>query len=141
MLKLSQKIVSSALIRPACLETDMRDKDPTMPLHVTGWGTTNREKTALSDVLLDAEIKTVPLSQCNATYIQYNADKNTAPFRGGLSEGQYCAIDEKFGADSCQGDSGGPLQIFDKSQTARIVGIVSFGISCGSQLPGMYTLL
>lgn len=73
--------------------------------------------------------------------MNYNQDnnKNIAAFRGGLVEGQYCAIDPEFKRDSCRGDSGGPLQIFDKSKTARIVGIVSFGISCGTQLPGIYT--
>lgn len=40
---------------------------------------------------------------------------------------------------SCRGDSGGPLQVFRNSYTSHIVGIVSFGISCGATLPGVYT--
>lgn len=90
---------------------------------------------ALSDVLL----RTVPLSQCNHTYVQYNEDKNHAAFRGGIIEGQYCANDPEFKSDACRGDSGGPLQVFRYPETAHIVGIVSFGISCGVTLPGIYT--
>lgn len=61
--------------------------------------------------------------------------------REGLSEGQCCAFDPEAKNDACQGDSGGPLQYFTgKSSTlARIVGVVSFGISCGTELPSVYT--
>lgn len=44
------------------------------------------------------------------------------------------------GKDSCEGDSGGPLQYFPPtSKIATVVGIVSFGISCGTILPSIYT--
>jgi len=41
------------------------------------------------------------------------------------------------GQDSCRGDSGGPLTINSK-KNAEIVGLVSFGVECGST-PGVYT--
>lgn len=39
------------------------------------------------------------------------------------------------------GDSGGPLQMFEQksSAIATVVGVVSFGASCGTELPGIYT--
>lgn len=82
----------------------------------------------------------MPLSDCNRTLLKYNEFVNHAAFRNGISEGQYCAYDPEGRRDSCEGDSGGPLQIFPPgSKLATVVGIVSFGISCGTPLPGIYT--
>lgn len=93
-----------------------------------------------SSTLLKIELKTVPLSDCNATFWNYNNRRNLPEFRNGIDEGQYCAHDPIENKDSCQGDSGGPLQtIRSFSNPVKVVGIVSFGISCGSKLPGIYT--
>lgn len=83
----------------------------------------------------------MPLSECNSTFLKYNQRVNAAAFRNGMSEGQYCAWDPQGRNDSCQGDSGGPLQAFLNANAAisTIVGIVSFGSGCGSELPGVYT--
>lgn len=57
-----------------------------------------------------------------------------------ITNKQYCAYDPDAKNDSCKGDSGGPLQIFvDNSHVSTVVGIVSFGISCGTALPAVYT--
>lgn len=37
------------------------------------------------------------------------------------------------------GDSGGPLQIVGNSRLAIVVGVVSFGKGCPSELPGVYS--
>lgn len=81
----------------------------------------------------------MPLSQCNETLLDYNKNANLRSLRNGLGGGQYCAYSPAR-QDSCQGDSGGPLQIYPPNANhARVVGIVSFGISCGTQYPGVYT--
>lgn len=79
----------------------------------------------------------MPLSQCNETYLKYNSQANFAALRNGLDDSQYCASDAI--SDTCQGDSGGPIQVFHNNKTAHIVGIVSFSISCGTRIPGVYT--
>lgn len=57
-----------------------------------------------------------------------------------ITNGQYCAYDPNAQNDSCQGDSGGPLQVFpENSRISTAVGIVSYGISCGTKLPAVYT--
>lgn len=54
--------------------------------------------------------------------------------------GHYCAYDPNAQNDSCRGDSGGPLQIFtNQSEISTVLGIVSFGIHCGTALPAIYT--
>lgn len=91
--------------------------------------------------LLKAQLMSMPLAECNGTFWKYNQEKNLAAFRQGIFDGQYCAYDPHTMNDSCQGDSGGPLQYFTEgnSTVAVVVGVVSFGISCGNLLPGIYT--
>lgn len=94
------------------------------------------------DVLRKADLITMPLSsQCNTTFLDYNrGGGNQKAFRDGISPTQYCAYDPDGRRDSCQGDSGGPLQLYPKgAKMPKLVGIVSFGIGCGSTLPGIYT--
>lgn len=46
-----------------------------------------------SDALLKTELKTMPLSECNRTYIEYNQKANHVTFQNGIGHGQYCAYD------------------------------------------------
>lgn len=84
---------------------------------------------------------TMPLSQCNTTLINWGKPRNDPAVRDGLIDGQYCAYDPQGRNDSCQGDSGGPLQYFPtkESTVGTVLGIVSFGVGCGSRLPSVYT--
>lgn len=107
------------------------DQKPDAKLLVTGWGSGND--------LLKTEVKTVPLSQCSAEYLIYNKKTHDEATKNGISESQYCAIDENGRSDTCHGDSGGPIQIFHNPSTAHVVGIVSFGVGCGQMLPSIYT--
>lgn len=89
---------------------------------------------------MKANLKTLPLQECNKTVLEFNKIPNSPAFRNGISDSQLCAHDPNGKKDSCQGDSGGPLQIYPKgSYAAKIVGIVSFGVDCGSKFPGIYT--
>lgn len=82
----------------------------------------------------------MPLAKCNETLINFNKNANFAALQNGISQGQYCAYDPNGKTDSCKGDSGGPLQMFHgNSKMATVVGIVSYGISCGTELPSVYT--
>lgn len=93
-----------------------------------------------SNVLLKANVTTLPLKECNSTILEYNKLPNYSSFRNGVSESQYCALDMMMENDSCQGYNGGPLQIYPSgAKLAKIVGIVSFGMGCGTDRPGIYT--
>ncbi|XP_031619950.1 serine protease persephone-like [Contarinia nasturtii] len=127
-------------ISPACLHTDLRDEHPDVKLVVTGWGSTTSDgaESHRSNDLLKAQLITVPLSQCNEKFKEYQSLANDPTLKN-IGQSQYCAYDPQGRNDSCQGDSGGPLQLkspYEASPT--IVGVVSVGLGCGA-FPGIYT--
>ncbi|XP_055836989.1 serine protease Hayan-like [Episyrphus balteatus] len=133
LLELKQDVALSAFVYPACLHTHRSDIDPDVPLVVIGWGVTNvNETSSESNNLLQTNVNTFSIHDCNTTHIaEY-------PYIG-LIDGQYCAYDRDNKKDSCEGDSGGPLQLVRDSKHLSIVGVVSYGISCGSAIPSVYT--
>lgn len=65
---------------------------------------------------------------------------NQKALRNGIKDSQYCACDPDGKKDTCEGDSGGPLQIImPESLMGTVVGVVSFGIACGTQYPSIYS--
>ncbi|XP_031632051.1 uncharacterized protein LOC116346252 [Contarinia nasturtii] len=141
LIRVRHEIIFSEYIRPACLQIDLRDEPPHVKLTVTGWGSTSTERLMRSNRLLKTELISMPLSRCNLTLINWFRLSNDASLRNGLNGGQYCAYDPAGRNDSCQGDSGGPLQYYQPNRTATavVVGIVSFGSGCASSLPAVYT--
>lgn len=99
----------------------------------------DRKGIRTSNDLIKAEVITMPLPQCNSTFLTYNQQARLELFEHGISEGHYCAYHPTKNIDTCEGDSGGPLQVFHNSYTAHVVGIISFGIGCGTEYPGVYT--
>lgn len=98
------------------------------------------DKGRTSDILRKIELVTMPLSECNETFWNYNKRNHLPPFRDGIDNSQYCAHDPIERKDSCQGDSGSPLQTIQSYSTpVKVVGVVSFGVFCGLHLPGIYT--
>lgn len=90
--------------------------------------------------LQQAVVHTVPISRCNATLLQFNELPDQPSLRG-LKGSQLCALDNRSKniSDTCGGDSGGPLFTYDSSGLSTLVGITSFGVSCGTELPSIYT--
>lgn len=81
----------------------------------------------------------MPLAQCNQTLLEFNRQADQMSLRGGIDMTQVCTHDPQAKNDACVGDSGGPLQLYDLSGVSTIVGITSFGVSCGSTLPSIST--
>lgn len=85
----------------------------------------------------------VPLAECNATLLKYNELANQPSLRNGLLDGQLCALDTTSPPDkvkdACVGDSGGPIFTNNPSGVSTLIGVVSFGVSCGTHLPSVYT--
>lgn len=79
------------------------------------------------------------LTRCNETLVERN-ELRQQPSLEGLIQGQLCAYDPAGLTDACQGDSGGPIQIQNISNAvSTVVGVVSFGEGCGTELPAIYT--
>ncbi|XP_064482496.1 uncharacterized protein LOC135395186 [Ornithodoros turicata] len=126
---------------PAACLPDM-DSEPEVPYaFVLGWGHDTfggRVQTHLQE----AEVPLVGREQCNSAYQFLNGYKATFP--RGINEHFVCAGNlTDGGVDACQQDSGGPLVINTTANNRtywEIVGIVSFGVGCGSKnYPGVYS--
>lgn len=98
-----------------------------------------RTDSSQSKVLLKTNLTASNLSACNASIVGYR----TTPWHrllNGLTVGQICAGDPNGLRDACRGDSGGPLQIVDDgNKMSTVVGVISFGMTCGSKLPSVYS--
>lgn len=82
----------------------------------------------------------MPLEKCIEIETKYNEERDLTTLPTDISESQYCTCDPDSENDGCEADIGAPLQLVsNESNTAHIVGIFSFAISCGSTYPSIYT--
>ncbi|XP_063917039.1 serine protease persephone-like [Zophobas morio] len=125
LVKLEKAVTFTDTIRPACLYTKNDNPDKIM---VTGWGAVGLGKER-SNILQKATLNPVSLQECSLIY-QKKVQKH-------ITKNHICAASTM--SDACQGDSGGPLQTQSKANILTIVGIISYGITCGSRYPGVYT--
>ncbi|XP_050311119.1 serine protease persephone-like isoform X2 [Anthonomus grandis grandis] len=130
LVELKWEVRTSKTLYPACLYTEAND--PAGPLLISGWGQTQQGNAdSRSNVLQYANVTAVSTEECNNTiYTRTRYDRKV------ILSSQICAISK---SDTCVGDSGGPLQIKSKLGGYDIVGIVSYGIDCGTPVPGVYT--
>ncbi|KAK7794177.1 hypothetical protein R5R35_005374 [Gryllus longicercus] len=90
-----------------------------------GWGTTEFGG-ATSNVLMKADLYVQSPAQCSAV------------FGNAVSYRQMCTYN--YGKDACQSDSGGPLFWQDPyTRRTHVVGVVSHGIACATDSPGVNT--
>lgn len=110
-----------------------------------GWGNTSTTGESYPNSFLVADLTVFPTASCGggAPYTlrgvtfdglgPQDADPTIMVCAGGVNAaGQV--------VDTCQGDSGGPL-LGGAGAAARLVGVVSFGQTCASTTPGVYTRL
>jgi len=124
ILTLSQPVVLSASVSPACLPSDLAQSWAGQLATVSGWGTLSSGGNQPS-TLQEVDVTVQTNAQCAQVYgSSYIGDMNI------------CAADD--GKDSCQGDSGGPLVAQENGRYA-LIGVVSYGYGCASPgYPGVY---
>ncbi|XP_040166351.1 uncharacterized protein LOC120901995 [Anopheles arabiensis] len=130
LLMLNEKVNIYFEVMPTCLWLD--DNIPFSKVEAAGWGTSGFGY-GKTNILIKAELKLMANKDCEPYYSQVASVKN------GLMDHQLCAWDKVM--DTCPGDSGGPLQhklIFGDYKVPFLVGVTSFGLSCGNSQPGVY---
>lgn len=103
--------------------------------------------TERSEPMLKADLRTIPLAECNRTILEYNKDRNLPILKHGVSKSQFCAYDPHDMGHRCQILGGGALQTFPSNAILpNIIGIASFEFSslgfgggCSSRQPGIFT--
>ena len=116
--------------QPACLPRQSDRFDESSTCHVSGWGDTETNERGIqySSRLQIARLHLDDFAQCQADFerrghIHLDCGKHM------------CASAET--SDSCLGDSGGPLVCHRRCDQVTLVGVVSFGIGCNGDLPGL----
>ncbi|KAA0199950.1 Transmembrane serine protease 8, partial [Fasciolopsis buskii] len=133
LVKLARPVPRARHVNIACLPAQDELVEPGRLCFSAGWGHQEESAKTISTVLRHVALSIVSNEQCRASYDKLN---ETMPFA--IIDSMLCAGDVRGGKDSCQFDSGGPLMCKHGSQW-RIEGVVSFGFSCGTQIPGVYT--
>lgn len=134
LLELEHDVEYTIAVQPACLSTS-KAIDSRSNMIVSGWGKEDANNAGNSNWLLKANQSYVTNDECDQKYkaIYQRVLKN------GIIESQLCAFDPLENADACQGDSGGPLQVKLEDYRYYVVGVTSFGASCGTSFPGIYS--
>lgn len=143
VLTLPEPIPGAATIRPVTPAEATTLTATGAPVRVAGWGNTSPTGKSYPDVFRVGDLVMFPEGACGEGE---SFTLSGVTFKGfGAREADpavmICAAGvTPAGAiiDACQGDSGGPL-IAGDGATARLVGIVSWGESCASHYPGVYT--
>lgn len=132
IIQLDGAVKFNPYIRPICLP--LSNETPPRVI-ATGMGAIDQYNTR-SENLLKVILESFTNDECRITF--------PASFRlpDSIVETQMCYGSRNKNGDTCGGDSGGPIQIYHPSLHCMytIVGITSFGLSCGSiNVPGVYT--
>jgi len=131
LIKLRKPMHFSSLLLPVCLPRKMDYTDAVVTL--SGWGR-KWAKGPLAEQLMEVHFNVISNTQCMKWYDQ-SGSRQLIPQRTFL-----CAGVKDGSKDACTGDSGGPLISKRPDGRAEIVGVVSWGIGCGTAgRPGVYT--
>jgi len=127
LLVLEREIKFTREIGPACLPTGPVDVVG-KKLKVLGWGQTDIDSD-YSEVLMKVNLDAVPVKTCSektGVPLPIKEDRNICTYTQGK--------------DTCKGDSGGPLLYVDpESNRYTLVGVISYGDTCGNGKPGVNT--
>merc|ERR1739845_179728 len=105
--------------------------------HVAGWGKDEVDG-QFQFIPKKVDLSLIPAAQCEAKLkLALNARKPGTGDRFQLDASEICAGGE-IGKDACTGDGGSPLVCQAQSGRWTVVGLVSWGIGCASDLPGVY---
>ncbi|XP_024085402.1 chymotrypsin-like protease CTRL-1 isoform X2 [Cimex lectularius] len=128
LITLKEKASYDEYVHPICLpmpnDTNYKVNQTTI---VAGWGSTEYGG-IMNDLLMAVAVPIWDQEQCSSSFSQTVFDT------------MMCVGGYEGGKDSCQGDSGGPLITQREDGRWVSLGVVSWGIGCGTKgKPGVYT--
>ncbi|XP_043218256.1 phenoloxidase-activating factor 3-like [Amphibalanus amphitrite] len=136
VVRLSEPVARTVSVQPICLPAAGAEHVGA-DVEAAGWGMLEFGGD-ISDILQEVPLHVWPQEDCEAALRASRAFG--ARFPDGLLPSHLCAgsrDDER--RDACAGDSGGPLMARDASGAFELVGVISTGIGCGTEFPGLYT--
>merc|ERR1712172_116945 len=105
--------------------------------YVAGWGKDESDG-SFQFIPKKVDLPLVNNNQCEASLkAALNAQKPGAGDRFRLHPSEICAGAE-VGKDACTGDGGSPLVCQAQSGRWTVMGLVTWGVGCASDLPGVY---
>jgi len=137
------EINSSPYVNTACLPScdnqfDFLFSNGTgVRCHVAGWGKDEVDG-QFQFIPKKVDLSLIPAAQCEAKLkVALNARKPGVGDRFQLDSSEICAGGE-VGKDACTGDGGSPLVCQAQSGRWTVVGLVTWGVGCASETPGVY---
>nr|XP_031539930.1 transmembrane protease serine 11B-like protein [Vicugna pacos] len=126
---LTEKVLFKNDVHRVCLPEATQIFPPGEGVVVTGWGALSYDG-EYPVLLQKAPVKIIDTNTCNAK----------EAYNGMVQDTMLCAGYMEGNIDACQGDSGGPLVHPNSRNIWYLVGIVSWGVECGTiNKPGVYT--
>merc|ERR1712203_1213567 len=105
--------------------------------HVAGWGKDEVDG-QFQFIQRKVAVPLVPSGQCNSDLKRaLNNQRQGLGSRFQLDSSEICAGGE-IGKDACTGDGGSPLVCQAQSGRWTVVGLVTWGVGCASETPGVY---
>lgn len=131
VVQFSPKVTFTDDVHRVCLPEASASFQPNSTVYITGFGALYYGGESQND-LREARLKIISDDVCKQPHV-YGSDIKFGMFCAGYLDGVY---------DACRGDSGGPLVIKDLKDTWYLIGIVSWGDTCGQKnKPGVYTMV
>ncbi|XP_071050951.1 phenoloxidase-activating factor 1-like isoform X2 [Onthophagus taurus] len=123
LIKLETPINFEDKIYPICLPHPSSDYTRKIG-SILGWGL--NENATTSNVLKRGEVQIMSEDYCLKSMV--------GKF---YHESMLCGFSNS--SDACQGDSGGPLFYQNSDGQHELIGLISWGFLCGTEMPGIYT--
>merc|ERR1712203_1075277 len=144
ILRLTQRInLNNPYVNTACLPS-CRDQfgyqfnnGTGVRCWVAGWGK-NEVDGSFQFIQHKVDLPLVEKNSCNNKLKNaLNAQRAGSGNRFSLSQSEICAGGQ-VGKDACTGDGGSPLVCQGQSGRWTVVGLVTWGVGCASDVPGVY---
>lgn len=127
LVKLKEPLQFSSKVKPICLPEFSFQPVNSEKARVVGWGYRHFKVKEVSKQLQEVDLDIIPLEKCQQMYASIKQD---------IIRSQICTWSTQ--KDACSGDSGGPLFVYSGDK-AVLYGVVSFGVTCADEYPGVYT--